>query len=391
MSANRSILYVNQTSQVSGAERSLLDLLGGLPETITATVACPVGQLTDAVEAAGFRVVPIPGTDVSFRLHPLHTTRGLFWIVDAGRRLKRIAEETGADLIHANTTRAGLAATVASRLGAPPSIVHIRDWLPQGWVPTATIRVIESGSLALIANSEFIASEMPPRTKRAVRVIHNPIDVSRFDPDALDRGAARAAVGIGEDDLALAMVAQLTPWKGQDDAVRILGHLANAHPHLRLLIAGSAKFTASGARFDNLAFERELHSLADQLGVSNRVLFLGERDDVPRILRAADILLAPSWKEAFGRIAVEGMAMRLPVVAAGVGGLAEIVRDGVDGRLLAPRQARAWSETVDELLRNPELRRSFGESGRARALSEFSVRKHVDSVLAVYGEVLERP
>ena len=386
MSAPVRVLYANQTGQMSGAERSLLELLGALPAEVIPAVACPNGDLADAVRALGISVHELPATDLSFRPHPIHTPRGLAWIARAGASLRKLARRLDADLVHANTTRAGLAGLAARGLGAPPVVTHVRDWIPSGRGPAMVLGAVARGSAATIANSRFTAAQLPPASRPVV--IHNPVDAEEFDPDRIDRAAARSAVGLSPEDDVLGVVAQITPWKGQDDAVRILAALLPERPRLRLLIAGTAKFAAASTRFDNVAFERHLRDLARDLGVEGGVRFLGERSDVARVLRATDVLLVPSWREAFGRAALEGLAMRVPVVATSVGGPAEIVRDGVDGLLLEPRDPERWARAVGDLLGDPERLDRMGASGRERARAEFSPAAHGEDVLRVYRTVL---
>ena len=388
MSRQHTVLYVNQTAQVSGAERSLLTLVRGLPPRFIPVLACPDGELRASAHSAGIATVEIPETAMSFRLHPVHTARGVAWVARTASQLRRAARAVGADLVHANTTRAGLAAALARRLGNPATVVHIRDWVPPGRLPKAVLRSIELGADALVANSRFIASTLP-EARSEVRVIHNPVDAFAFQPARIDREEARAAFGLGKDELALALVAQLTPWKGQADAIRILAELKTSFPTARLLLAGSAKFSAPSSRFDNAAFERDLHRLVRELGVEGATLFLGEQADVSRVLRATDLLLAPSWEEAFGRIAVEAGLMRVPVVASNVGGMAEIVRDHVDGRLLPPRDPQLWAATAAELLSRPDVRKAMGARGRERALEEFSAQRHIARICRLYDDVLD--
>ena len=382
------VLFVNQTSNVSGAERSLLDLLKGLPEHVVAAVACPRGQLSDLLVQRGIPVAPIAGTDVSFRLHPLHTTAGVGWVVQSALRVRALAREVGATIVHANSTRAGLAAALAARIGGPPAIVHLRDWTPDTRLASITLSGLETAADALVANSAFVAEQLPHRRGSLIRVVHNPIDLARFDPGRIDRAVMRAELDLAPGDVAMAIVAQFTPWKGQDDAVRILAALAQRHPGLRLLLVGSAKFTAASSRYDNAAFERQVRTLAESLGVASRAHFLGERGDVPRILRAADILLVPSWKEAFGRIVVEGMAMGLPVAATSVGGPAEILRNGTDGLLLAPRQPAEWAKAITPWILEERARAKLGAAGRRQATARFGIERHASEILAVYDEVL---
>jgi glycosyltransferase involved in cell wall biosynthesis len=382
------VLYVNQTSQVSGAERSLLALLDGLGDAVAPVVACPPGQLAEEIVARGLPWREIRGTRASFRLHPIHTGRGLLDMGRSALRLRQIAKADGVDLIHANTTRASLLA-IPTRRRRPPLLSHNRDWVPAGRLSRSVLAVVGRGSDLVVANSAWVAAQFDGlRLRRPVRVIHNPVDLRRFDPSSRDRAAARRELGVPADATTLSMVAQLTPWKAQDDAIRALATLVGGERDVVLLLAGSAKFADAGTQFDNPAFERDLHALAARLGVAERVLFLGETDDVPSVLAATDVLLLPSWREAFGRVVIEGMAMGVPVVATEVGGPAEIIDPGIDGLLLPPRDPEGWGQELAALVDDPDLRRRMGAAARRRA-AEFGIDRHVHQVLAAYRELLD--
>jgi glycosyltransferase involved in cell wall biosynthesis len=164
----------------------------------------------------------------------------------------------------------------------------------------------------------------------------------------------------------LAVVGQLTPWKGQDDAIEILARIRGRFPDAVLALAGERKFDAA-TRHDNKAFELRLHDLCARRGVAGSVRFLGEREDVADLLPAVDVLLVPSWEEPFGRTVLEGMAAGVVVVATDTGGPAEIAHDGSDAVLLPPRQPAAWAEELVSLLSSDEARLALAEGGRRRA------------------------
>ena len=380
------VLYVNQTADVSGAERSLLTLIAALRDEVEPTLATPDGTLSRLAAEADIPTAPIRGTQASFRLHPLHTSRGLAEIGRSALQVRGLARRLGPDLVHANTTRAALLALLARR-PRPPVLAHIRDWAPEGRFSRTVLGVVARRADLVVANSAYIAGQfdgLPLR--RPARVIHNPVDLARFDPEAADRLAVRAELGLDPGEATLAVVAQLTPWKGQDDAIRTLAALREGGREATLLLAGSAKFSGAGTQFDNAAYAEGLHRLAAELGVAERVRFLGERDDVPAVLAAADVLLLPSWQEAFGRIAIEAMAMGVPVAATDRGGPAEIVRPGVDGLLLAPKQPRAWATALEPLLDDPDRRAAMAAAARERA-QDFSADVHAKAVLEVYREL----
>jgi glycosyltransferase involved in cell wall biosynthesis len=381
------ILFVNQTSQVSGAERSLLALLDGLGDAVEVIVACPPGQLADEIAARGIPWRAIVGTRASFRLHPVHTTKGLADIARSALQVRRIAAAWRVDLIHANTTRAALLALMARRR-RPPIIAHSRDWVPAGRFSRLVLGLVGRRSDLVVANSAWVAAQFDGHAlRRPAVVIHNPVDLAQFDPERFDPGAARRGLGIPPTAVTLTVVAQITPWKGQDDAIAALAALPRVEPEVRLLLAGSAKFSGAATQFDNVAFERDLHALAARLGVTDRVSFLGETDDVPVVLAATDVLLVPSWREAFGRVVIEAMAMGVPVVATAVGGPAEIVRPEIDGLILPPRDPEGWAAALAPLIGDRDRRRRMGEAGRERA-ADFMIGRHVEQVLDVYRELL---
>jgi glycosyltransferase involved in cell wall biosynthesis len=378
------VLYVNQTADVSGAEHSLLALIAGLKGEVEPTLACPTGRLSRLAAEAGIPTEPIVGTQASFRLHPVHTTRGVVEIGRSALQVRGLAKRLAPPLIHANTTRAALLAVLARR-PRPPVLAHIRDWAPEGRFSSFVLDVVARRADLVVANSAFIARQFDGLALRQpVTVIHNPVDLTRFDPETVDRAEVRRELGLGEDQVALAVVAQLTPWKGQDDAIRALAGLRDAgRERAVLLVAGSAKFSGAGTQYDNAGYAEGLRRLAAELGVEDRVRFLGERGDVPRVLAAADVLLLPSWREAFGRIAIEAMAMGKPVLATDSGGPAEIVRPGVDGLLLAPKQPEAWARALEPLVDDAATRARMGAAARERS-RDFSVPVHAAAMLDVY-------
>jgi L-malate glycosyltransferase len=379
------VLYVNQTAAVSGAERSLLDLLGALPADVDPVLACPDGPLAERVRALGVPWRRIPATDASFRLHPRHTTRALLELSAQGAAVRATARATRPRLVHANTTRAAISAVAARRLGGPPVVAHIRDWVPPGRAADLTLRFVAAGAAVTLANSRFAATQVAAGTGR-VRVVHNPVDHRRFG--ALGRAEARRRLDVGEHDEVLAVIAQLTPWKGQAEAIEMVRLLRGERPRLRLLLVGSAKFTAPGTRFDNAGYAAELRARIAGAQLGDAVRLLGERDDVPSVMAALDLLLVPSWREAFGRVAAEALAAGVPVLATTAGGPAEIVRDGVDGRLLPPRAPAAWAAAVAELLDDPARRAAMGAAGRRRVREAFGLERHVRLVRAAYDEAL---
>jgi glycosyltransferase involved in cell wall biosynthesis len=386
------VLFASHTSRISGAEHSLLTLLGALPEdAVEPLVACPPGPLAEAVRVRGVRVATVTGAEGSLKLSLAGTPRAVGELAAEAVELRRLARRHRAEVVHANTLRAGLAATVAARLGGAPAVVAVRDCLPPGRVARVTQRALADGAAALVPNSVYTRDAFLARRARVrarVEVVPSPVDLARFDPGRYDRHAARTALSLADEDLALTVAAQLTPWKGQDDAIATVAALRSRGLPVRLLLAGGVVFDDAATRFDNRAFERRLHDLVRAHDLGERVTFLGPRDDVPAVLRATDLLLAPSWEEPFGRSIVEAMAMGVPVAATAAGGPRHIIRHGLDGLLLAPRDPAGWARAIGDVLEHRAQLSAMG--GRAReAARRFGAGPLAAQTLAVYRAVLQ--
>jgi glycosyltransferase involved in cell wall biosynthesis len=237
------------------------------------------------------------------------------------------------------------------------------------------------GAARVITNSQATADAFVSAggRRQLVRVVHNGIDATAFDavPDDAVR-ALRAELSPGAACV-LAVFGRLHAWKGQQVALDALAQLpADCH----LWIVGAPLF-------GEYAFEASLRAQAERLGIASRVRFLGFRDDVAPLMRAADVIVhASTFPEPFGRVVVEGMLARRPVVAAAAGGVIEIIADGTTGVLVPPGHAAALAHAVAALRADPARAAAIAEAGSARARRTFGVETMVRGVRAVLDEVM---
>lgn len=132
------------------------------------------------------------------------------------------------------------------------------------------------------------------------------------------------------------------------------------------------------------AYEEELRAEAQRLGVADRVVFAGYRDDVPALLAGCDVFCLPSHAEGLPMVVLEAMMQACPVVATAVGGTAELVVDGKTGVLVPSGDVRALADALSTLLGDPERARRLGDAGRVRVLAEFSADRAAERVLGLY-------
>jgi glycosyltransferase involved in cell wall biosynthesis len=384
------ILFVNHTSAASGAEFALMRLVAAVRHRHHVAVACPAtGPLADLLDDAAVQHVPIPAFEASLRLDPVQTPLSLTRLGIGGVALARAAKRFDADLLHANTPRAGLMGALANRLGGPPLVVRAHEHIPLDSIVGRGVRSILGHSAnAIVTVSQEVGRRIDQGLPQSVAIpVYNSFDRERFDPDRVEPAAVRQELGIGMDTPLLGHVAQITPWKAQDTSIRALARMHESGVRAHLLIVGNIAFAGKGVRHDNHGYLRELHRLVAELGLQDSVHFLGQRGDVPGILRELDLSLLPSWDEPFANVMLESMAMRTPLLVSSVGGGPELVEDGVTGRVLPPRRPDAWASAAQEMLSDRQRLAHMGIRAR-EATAKFNDDAHAREMLDIYERVL---
>lgn len=391
----RLVLYTNHTGQVSGAEISLQGILGHYDATqYRVAVACPPeGPLAAAVHARGIPHLPWAPGALGFARQIRQVGPALGRVLGAAWTLRRHIQRSHPALVHANSIRAGLFTALATLGLRVPLVVHVRDHLPPGRASWAVRVLLHWRAQWILGVSRYALTEFrvrgPGRAHYAV--LHDGVDPERFDP-AQTRAAGRALrteLGVSAAYPLLGVVGQLTPWKGQDDAIRALAAIRARYPDAALLVVGEAKFTGPTARYDTGRYERELRQLAHDRGVADQVRFTGERADVQAVMAALDILLVPSWAEPFGIVMIEAMAAGTPVIATTRGGPADVIRPGREGYLVPPQDPQALAQTIADLAAEPEQLRQMGHNARERIESQFTLAHQAARLAQVYARILD--
>jgi len=230
---------------------------------------------------------------------------------------------------------------------------------------------------AITAVSEYLKRETVDRfhiPSRAVEVIPNFVDPSAYDRD---KYPCRRSAFLQPGEKLVIHVSNFRPVKRVREVVRIFDRIQRDVP-ARLLLVGDGPERADAA------------AEADELGLQDRVIFLGKQESVAELLACADLFLLPSESESFGLAALEAMASGTPVVATNVGGLPEVVEDGVSGFLAPLGEVEVMAEKAIELLRDPARWMQMSTAARAVATERFSAARVVPIYERFYETILQR-
>ena len=386
------ILFYNHTGNVSGAERVLLMILKGVDRQVfDPVVLCPTeGRLTEIAREAGAGIIPIDQLRARFTWRVDRLLRYLASFVGVIRTARSVVLSEAPDIIHANSIRAGLVMSAATVGLKVPVVWHAHDILPRHPL-SAAVRLVAGATkrnqilaVSHAAAARFRGHLMNRSNRRPVKVIHNAVDLERFQPNSASRREIRRALGLTETQQVVGIVGHLTPNKGQLELIEAFAAMSPEASDAVLLIVGETLFNRGGN------YAESLLRAANLLGIADRVRFLGARDDVPALMQSFDLLVVNSRTEACPLTVLEGLASGTPVLATSVGGTPEIIRHGENGWLLSARDQQTLIQAMLLLLGDANLRERLSRNGCREAINRFSVERYIRHIQSLYSQTSRR-
>jgi glycosyltransferase involved in cell wall biosynthesis len=297
------------------------------------------------------------------------------WPPDEVRRIAAIARAKRLQVYHTHQTCAHRFGVLLRWVSGIPCVATAhafkRHW---HWILNRRIIAVSQATRTFLITRNFV----PPYR---IEVIPNFVDHRRFADVGLgSRAHIRAAFGIDEAFPLIGSVGRVFPNKGWPDLLWVLAQVSAAEPAARLLVVGGA----------TPAYRAKLDAQAAVLGVAQKIVWAGERLDIPQVLSAVDIFVSLSRRETFGLSILEAMAAGIPVVATAVGGVPEVVRDGETGLLIPSGDCDAMARAIVSLLRDERRRRHLGQSGQRDARERFAAELHVPRIEATLARVASR-
>ena len=373
----KKILFLITKSNYGGAQRYVFDLATGLPrEQFETVVACGGdGPLITKLHDAGVRVVPIRALqrDISFSKE-----------IAATREMARIIKAERPDVLHVNSSKAGLfGALLGQLLRVPRVIFTAHGWAfneDRGALSKMLIKTLHYITVLLsdttIAVSDAIKSQMNwPFAERRMTVVRN----GHFAEEQPTKDAARhALIRIApqlnkyKSDPWIVTVGELHPVKRHDVMIHAIRELVAQHPTVRHIIMGDGEL------------REELAALIAAEGLKEHVFLLGHVADAASYLPAFDIFALTSRSEALAYVLLEAGAAGLPVVATRVGGIPEIIEHEKTGLLVPPNNPEATASALKKLLDDSTLRTKLGTTLKEKVTSQFSLKRMLKETEATY-------
>jgi glycosyltransferase involved in cell wall biosynthesis len=364
-------LYIGQC--YGGAERAAYEFATRLDPRRFKSCICVVNALPEdrlATNEAEFAAAEAAGVEV-WRLNRGSQASIAPWV-----RLRRLLARESIDVLHSHMPRASVPGTIIAHLAGVPVIVnHEHSWSFEGKPLRRFLdrNVVARGSNAMVAVSERDRD-------RIIEIEHIAPDVVRVLPNGVPPMATAGAglrdeLGIGDGEVLVGAVARLYPEKGNDHLVRAVGLLRARGMSVHCALAGQGPE------------EDRLRALIAQMGVEDSVHLLGHRVDVAGVIRDLDVAVLPSISEGSPLALMEYMACSAAIVASDVGGVGELVHDGVHALLVPPADPEALAGAIQRLIEQPELARRLGAAAGERQRASYDVNAVVRRLEELYLEL----
>ncbi|RDI74270.1 Glycosyltransferase [Gaiella occulta] len=382
------VLRVIARLNVGGPALHVAYLSRGLAERgydttlVAGDVARGEESMAFVAESEGVEVVRVAG--LSREIAPLRD-------LVAAARLAREIRRTEPDILHTHTAKAGAVGRLAALLAGsarPRVVIHtyhghvLRGYFGSlgTWLFRAVERAFARGTDVLVAVSPQVRDDLVEigiAPGRRFAVVRLGIDLEPRVATTVDRAQARRQLGIAPGRFVVGWFGRMTAVKRTDDLIDALVALRGRGVDACLLLVG-----------DGTDRER-LELRAKELGVARDVFFLGYQKDVARWYAVADAVVLTSVSEGTPVTIIEALAAGRPVVSTNVGGVADVVRDGVDGFLVEVGDTAVMAARLAEIAADPALGERLGQAGRERVLRRYAVARLVDDVDRLYRALLE--
>jgi glycosyltransferase involved in cell wall biosynthesis len=303
-------------------------------------------------------------------------------------KLTKYIRKGNFDIVHTNSSKAGILGRLAAKLAGTPIIIHTVHGWPyhnhmgkrkrglyvalEKWSEKFTHKLITVSDL----NIEKGLADGIGNGKKYV-TIHSGIDLDRFNASNVHRENKKREWNIDPSDRVVGSITRLSEQKAPADFVRMANEILKDNPKVSFLLVGDGPL------------RDEIRNLIDRLKISRKIIMTGLRHDIPDLLAVMDVFVLSSLWEGLPRVFPQAMAMGLPIVATNVDGAPEAIKDGVNGFLVPPKDSTALAQRALQLLEDPGLARKMGEAGRKMVYADFCIKGMVKKTENLYLELIE--
>ncbi len=297
--------------------------------------------------------------------------------------LVRLIKRKNIKIVHINEIY-DIYAGIASFIAGVPCVWHIRAE-PLQWIKWFLSRIVLVFAKKVIVVSKSVQNQVFKKVNgRKVNILYDPgPDLIKFNPE-IDGSLVRKEFGIFKDDFLITQVSKLVEQKGHENLIRAAPIVLKSFPNNRFMIVGGQLEGKHHEKYANY-----IKALPSKLGIKEKVIFTGYREDIQRIISASDIIVhCPMYPDPFPGVVLQGMAVGKPVIASNLGGACEQIEDGISGILIEPSNHNSLASAICSLLKNNEKRQNLGKIAAELVASKYTPDRFFKNLSKIYNEII---
>ena len=379
------VLYIDHLPKFGGSTRALLNILDMFDKgVVNPLVICPEGSaIIPYFEEAGIKLETTKMSWFTKKASVPTLCSYIFRLAATALFIIERVKKYQISIIHANGIIPLLYSIIPAFITRVPLIWHMHDILDIGLVNRIFVRLGGRSADKIICVSKVVQKRLIEFgvKEEKCQVIYNFISTKKSDGEA--RSSFRKEIRIPESSWLVGMIGNITFMKGQKVFIEAAKGILARFPHTVFVIIGDTQVE------EDKAYKEALLDMIREKGIVQNVILTGFRKDVLSIISEMDIVIHPPvLPEAFGYVLLEAMHEEKPVIASDIGGIPEIVIDGVNGFLFEPKDAMFLAERVCRLLAEPDLMTRMGKNGKSILFDTFSPEQSIAKIKAIYQELI---
>ena len=369
------ILIIVNSHFISGAERSLIEYIDECSSIHNYYFCISEDNIEMEDYLSKYQVIKLPFIFFSFSYNPVQLLKYFFNIIFISLKVRKIIFENKINIIYSNSVKGHIYCLPLKVLVRIPIVWHVRDNIKNRLINSLFV----FASKKIICISKHIYSQVVDFSASKIVLVYGGISLKQFNPNKNDVCQnLRSDLGLQPNKTIIAQIGQITRWKNQIEFIKCAKIIIDINKNVHFIIVGNANSTNDRKYLVEIKNEILRYNISDYISIIDYTANINE------IYSQVDVLVHPSIKEPFGRVIVEAMAFKIPVVAYNLGGPKEIIQNEVSGFLVEPYNYKSIAEKVLILLSDKSKRIAFGEEGRKIVQMNFNIEKKAKELELVF-------
>lgn len=373
MNSRKKVMHIINSFSLAGAEKLVFDIAQTIDKEKYDVFICAVGRSTNEMLEQKIKEDLCKNSIKVFSLDKKLKENRFSTII----KLSKIIRENEIEIIHTHCPSPDFYGRIAAKItGRKRIYTTIHNTTGYSQISEKILGKFTSRYIAISDQVKKYMVEDLYINEGKISIVHNGIDVLKYSESEVDVESYKTSLGLQADDIIISNIGRITEQKGHIYLIKSIKVVKEKYPNIKVLIVGNKDL--------DKPLYKKLKEIVIKEDLEKNILFLGDRQDIPEILKISDIFVFPSLYEGFSLVTLEVIASSTPIIATDVGSIREIVTHNKNGIIIPPKESTTIAESILLLLDNPSLAQSLSTNGQNDVIKRFSINQTTKKLEDIY-------